>query len=107
MALDHAKSGEVVNVRAHGSPVPGAKSSALVKRDRFEAVRLIVQGGTTIPPHKVPGFLTLYCLDGHVILETDHEIDLREGDWIYLERGVTHAVRGIDDSTLLLTIMFD
>ncbi|PWG01744.1 cupin domain-containing protein [Sphingosinicella humi] len=107
MALKHANPGEVVDLRPLGSGLKDAKTSALVKSDRFEAVRLIVPAGTTIPPHKVEGFLTLHCLEGRVVLGIGKDIELQAGDWIYLERGAAHSVRGLEDSSLLLTILFD
>ncbi len=105
MALKHAEAGEVVNLQSPGAAE--SKTAALVKRDRFEAVRLVVAAGATIPAHQVAGFLTVYCIEGHAIFVADREIELRAGDWIYLDRSAPHSVRGIEDSVLLLTIMFD
>ena len=105
MALNHAKPGEVVQLQASGQGP--ASTSALVKTDRFESVRLIIAAGTTIPTHKVGGFLTLYCVEGQVRIELDSEVRMRPGDWLYLDRGEPHSVHGIEDSVLLLTILFD
>ena len=107
MALKHAQPGEVVHLQPLGAAFAAARTSALVKSDRFEAARLIVPAGTSIPSHRVEGFVTLFCLEGHVVLDAGREIDLRAGDWIYLERGAPHALRGIEDSALLLNILFD
>ena len=106
MALNHAKSGEVVHLKPGSLPLPPT-TAALVKCDRFEAVRLVVPKGTVIPAHRVAGYLTLYCLEGHIILEGERGVSLHAGDWVYLDRGISHAVRGEADSALLLTIMFD
>jgi quercetin dioxygenase-like cupin family protein len=107
MALKHVEAGEVVHLQELGAGLKSEKTSALVKSDRFEAIRLVVHAGTSIPSHKVEGFITLFCLEGHVLLEAGREIELRSGDWIYLERGVPHAVRATEDSALLLHILFD
>lgn len=32
---------------------------------------------------------------------------MKAGDWLYLEGGDTHRVKGLEDSALLLTILFD
>ena len=106
MALPHAKPGEVVALRPLGPALAAAGTAALVKSDRFEAVRLIVRAGSTIPSHQVPGYLTLHCLEGRVALGPS-ETELGVGDWLYLERREPHSVRGIEDSSLLLTIFFD
>ncbi len=107
MALKHAKPGEVIHLQAPGRGGANEKTAALVKSDRFEAVRLVIPAGTSIPSHKVDGFVTLYCLEGHVLLEAAGQIKLRAGDWIYLDRGASHALHATEDSALLLHIMFD
>ncbi len=107
MALKHAQPGDVVNLRCPSSPFEASKSSAIVKCDRFEAVRLVVPAGSTIPIHQTEGYITLQCLEGRVAIHTNREIELVEGDWIYLDRNAPHALRGIEDSLLLLTILFD
>lgn len=106
MALEHAKPGAVVALRRLGSAIGADKTSALIKTDRFEVMRLVVPAGTTIPAHQVPGYLTLYCLEGRIQLGPSGA-EMGSGDWIYLERGEPHSVQGIEDSSLLLTIFFD
>jgi quercetin dioxygenase-like cupin family protein len=106
MALEHAKPGEVIDLGSLGSTIGYAKTAALIKTDRFEVMRLVVPAGVTIPAHQVPGYLTLYCLEGRIQLSPSGA-EMGSGDWIYLERGEPHSVRGIEDSSLLLTIFFD
>jgi quercetin dioxygenase-like cupin family protein len=106
MALHHARPGEIVDLRPLGAAIGRAATSALVKSDRFEAIRLIVRAGATIPAHSTPGFVTLHCLEGAVSLDPV-AAELRAGDWIFLDRGTPHAVTGLEDSSLLLTILFD
>lgn len=106
MALPHAKPGEAVDLRPLGAQLTTTRTAALVKSDRFEVVRLVIPAGTTIPTHQVPGYITLHCLEGRVSLGPA-EAELAAGDWLYLERGAPHSVRGIEDSSLLLTIFFD
>lgn len=105
MALKHAKAAEVVNLLVE-SEQPG-KTAAIVKTSHFEAVRLVVNAGAEIPPHQVKGPMTLQCLSGRAILAIENkEIELRPGQWTYLEGGVSHGVKGVDDAVLLLTIIF-
>lgn len=107
MALHHAKSGEIVDLGPLAGNLRRAQTTALVKSDSFEAVRLIVRAGTEIPPHQVAGKFTLHCLEGHVRLGlASGKIDLSAGQWIYFDGGITHSVEGIEDSSLLLTILF-
>lgn len=108
MALHHVVSGEVVDLQALGNGIASAKTKALVKTSRFEAVRLIVHRGRELPTHSVPGPITLHCLEGRVLLGlVDTTRELAAGQWIYLDGGVDHSVKGLEDSSLLLTILFD
>lgn len=106
MALPHAKSGEPIDLGPLGPALATTKTTALVKSDRFEVVRLIVPAGTTIPTHQVPGYITLHCLEGRVTLGPSGPA-LGAGEWLYLDRGEPHSVSGVKDSSLLLTIFFD
>ncbi len=104
MALHHARPGEVVQLTGLG----GETSTALVKTDQFEAIHLVVKAGSTLPPHRVAGQFTLHCLTGCVRLSLPDEdgVTLAAGDWLYLDRAEEHGVEGVEDSTLLLTILF-
>jgi quercetin dioxygenase-like cupin family protein len=108
MALKHAAPAEVVDLRPLGSRLAATRTHALVRTASFEAVRLVVPAGTEIPSHKVRGQITLQCIEGHAQLGlTDETIDLRAGDWVYLDGDVPHSVKGIEDASLLLTILFE
>jgi len=107
MALHHAKSGEIIDLRPLGPKLKDAKTAAIIKSDRFEAIRLIVLSGTEIPSHEVSGNIMLHCLEGRVTLGlAQSTIELNAGEWVYLDGGEAHSVKGIDDSSLLLTIFF-
>ncbi len=107
MGLHHAKPGEVVDLGPLGDKLNNVKTAAIVKSDNFEAVRLVVLAGTEIPPHKVPGAIMLHCLEGRVSLGlANSTVMLSAGEWVYLTGGETHSVKGIQDSSLLLTILF-
>ncbi len=106
MALKHARAGEIVDLRPFSGSIGEARTAAIVKTNEFEAVRLVVAAGSQIPPHKVPGQITLHCLEGHVELGLEGErLELRAGDWVYLDGGAVHALKGIEDASLLLTIL--
>ena len=106
MALRHVEPGEKVSL-ASKATAAGARTAALVKTDRFEAAQLVIGARDKIARHSVPGYATVHCLEGKVVLETSESIELTAGDWLYLERGQEHSVEAIQDSSLLLTILFD
>lgn len=108
MALPHAESGEIIDLRPLGPAISGARTTAIVKAEQFEAIRLVVLAGQDIPAHKVSGEMTLHCLEGVVRLTTSRsELTLNAGDWLYLNGGEPHALSGIEDASLLLTIVLE
>lgn len=108
MALHHARPGEIVDLRPLGAMLKETRTAAIIKSEHFEAARLIILAGKEIPSHKVAGNMMLHCLEGRVSLGlADSEILLSAGEWVYLEGGEMHSVKGIEDSSLLLTILFD
>ncbi len=106
MALHHATPGEVIKLRSVAQS--DLKTNALVKTDSFETIQLVVRAGEQIPGHAVAGSMSLYGMEGEVVVELeDGERRLGAGTWLYLEPQARHAVRGINDASLLLTIYFD
>jgi quercetin dioxygenase-like cupin family protein len=107
MALKHAKSGEVVDLRPLGDKLKSTKTSAIIKAEHFEAIRLVVQAGVTIPKHEVAGNVMLHCLEGHVRLGLRNgDIDLKASEWVFLDRSEDHSIAGVQDSCVLMTILF-
>ena len=108
MALHHTKPGEVVDLRPIGRDLKNAQSTAIVKTSQFEAIRLIVPAGAEIPPHKVGGSITLHCLEGAVELGlATAPVALKANEWIYLDGGMPHSVKAVEDASLLLTIFLE
>ena len=106
MALEHLHPGESVQL----SPVSSAKDArtmALVKTDRFEAVKIVLHARDEISEHAVAGYATLLCLEGVITLRLNDDVRLDAGAWLYLDRGQRHSISAIEDSSLLLTILFD
>lgn len=108
MALKHATPGEVVDLRPLGPRLSAARTHAIVRTSSFEAVRLIVPAGIEIPSHRVSGRITLQCIEGHAVIGLPGgAVDLRIGDWVYLDGNEPHSVKGVEDASLLLTILFE
>ncbi len=108
MALRHYGPGQKARLAKPGSTLDETRGTALVKTDRFEAVNLVLRSGSSIPAHAVDGYITLQCLEGRVTLSMERgEIELEPGDWVYLEGGEKHGLEAAEDSSLLLTILFN
>lgn len=106
MALHHLHPGERVQLSSVASPGDG-KTRALVKTDSFETVQLVLHARDEISGHSVQGYATIQCLEGAVTLKLNEEVRLDAGHWVYLDRGQQHSLCAIEDSSLLLTILFD
>jgi quercetin dioxygenase-like cupin family protein len=107
MALQHAKTGEVIHLQPRGERLTAMETAAIVKTPGFEAIRLVIRAGSEIPSHAVAGHLTLHCLEGAVELGMQQgPVKLGTGDWLYLDGGEKHSIKGIEDAAVLLTIIF-
>jgi quercetin dioxygenase-like cupin family protein len=105
MALRHALPGEVVDLLKPRQEL--GRTAAIVKSSSFEAVRLVVNAGNEIPSHQVEGPITLQCVSGRTIVGFESsQVEIQSGQWLYLEGGIPHWLRGIEDSVLVLTILF-
>jgi quercetin dioxygenase-like cupin family protein len=107
MAIPHAQPGEVIDVRPLGHALAGARTTALIKSESLEVIRLVVPKGKEIPTHETRGEVTVHCLEGRVAFTTGgvtHE--LGAGHLLYLQGEQPHSVLGIDDASLLVTITF-
>lgn len=105
MALPRTPSSEVVQIAPLGAALSGAVTSALLKAHELEVIRVVVQAGKTLPQHQVPGEITLLCIEGQVQLETPGTVQvLQAQDFVHLLGGTPHAITGMTDASLLLTI---
>ena len=67
---------------------------------------LVLQAGKALPPHKVPGEITIHCLEGRMAVGADGaQHVLAAGQLLYLDGGVMHDVRALDDASALVTIV--
>ncbi|SCW66345.1 hypothetical protein SAMN02927924_01932 [Sphingobium faniae] len=105
MAIPHCRSGDISRLGSIDDAM--TRTVALARTASFEAIHLVVRAGEAIPPHRVAGSLTLYCIAGHVRFEGGSSPELRAGEWLFLDPGTPHAVEAVADSSLLLTILFD
>lgn len=106
MALIHAQPAEPVDVGPLGPALAGARTSALFKSAQLELMRVVLPAGGTLPPHAVPGEITVQCVEGSAeVLLDDGAVALRAGQLLYLPGGCRHGVRALADCSLLVTIV--
>lgn len=108
MAIPHAFPGVPVDLRSGEESCAEARTTALVKNNSFEAIRMVLPRGREVcHEHEVDGPITVQCLEGRVVLTIDGTThDLPAGHWTYLMGHTPHRVRGVEDSLVLLTVMF-
>lgn len=104
MAIAHALSGQPVEIAAPA--VPGALgSTALFKSRDLEVIRLLIGAGKGLPPHRVPGEITVQCVSGEVEIGLDGDrAVLQPGQMLYLAGDALHSVIAITDACVLVTI---
>jgi quercetin dioxygenase-like cupin family protein len=106
MAIPHAQSGEVVDIRPLGPALAAARTTTLVKSKTLEILRLVVPAGKEIPSHEVPEEVVLQCLEGRVTVNLEgRSVELAAGEFIYLDGHRPHGLKAVLDSTLLVTIL--
>lgn len=105
MAIQHARPGQVIEVQPLGPRLPHEKTIALFKSEDLEVMRLVLMAGKSLPPHRVPGEITVQCVEGCIDVTADGSSHvLHAGQLLYLAGGVTHAVAAIRDSSALVTV---
>ena len=105
MAQPHAASGQVVSVLPLGDQLSGARTTALLKAEQLEVVRIVLHAGKGLREHSAPGEITVQCLEGEVEFRTPEAVHtLGAGDFIHLRRGHPHSLTALSDASLLVTI---
>jgi quercetin dioxygenase-like cupin family protein len=106
MAIPHAKSGEVMDVRPLGPALTNSQTTTLAKTDSLEIIRLVIPQGKDIAEHRVAGEITIQCLEGHVIFNFGAQRrDLLAGQLLFLEGDQPHSLHAVEHSSVLVTIL--
>ena len=106
MAMPHAASGEVIDLRPFGETLRRADSETLVRSDHLEIFRLVLSAGKSLPEHAVPSVITIQCLEGAVELATQGRSRVvPAGSLVYLAPGQPHALKAVEDCAVLVTML--
>ena len=106
MAMHHASSGELVDLRPLEAPLDDSQSTTLLRDPQLKVMRLVLPAGKELPEHAIEGPITMQCLQGAIDV-TAHGTSksMRAGDLMYLEGAVSHRLRAREDSSILVTIV--
>jgi quercetin dioxygenase-like cupin family protein len=106
MALHHASSGEIMQVRPLGAKLLESPSVALLKAHQLEVMRLVLTAGKSVPEHQVAGELTMQCIEGCIEVRAQGKSQtLRAGEMVYLEGKVPYSLHAIEHSSMLMTVV--
>ena len=106
MALHHALSGELIDIRPLKGNLKNAPTKTLYKSNHLEVFRMVLLAGKAMPAHQVDGEVTIQCLEGSIELAVAGTSQLmREGDLICLAGSEVHALKAVEDSSVLVTIL--
>lgn len=105
MAIHHALSGERIDVRPLQDELANAATRTLYKSDHLEVFRMILRAGKVMPPHRVVGEVTIQCLEGCVEFTAGQVQALHAGDLVCLAGGELHALKAIEDASVLVTVL--
>jgi quercetin dioxygenase-like cupin family protein len=106
MAIPHAQPGQVINIRSLGPALASAQTTTLIRTTSLEVIRLIVPSGKHIEEHKAKGDIVVQCLEGEVAFTVAGKTqNLGSGELLFLCTGEPHSLKGIEDSSILLTIL--
>ena len=107
MSIPHAKPNEIVPLPL-GTALADSRTTTLVKTDDLELIRLVVHADKEIPIHQAHGEITVQCLEGLVSFAAQGQTKVLEaGQLLYLSGSELHALKGVEDSSVLVTILLE
>jgi quercetin dioxygenase-like cupin family protein len=106
MAIAHAAPAQTIDIQPLGAKLASSRTTVLVKTPTLEVIRMVVRAGERHSKHHVPGEITVQCLEGRIIFGVeDKPHELKAGQMLYLAGGQSHYVQGVENSSILLTIL--
>lgn len=83
----------------------GHTARTLVREPDLRVVLLVLKSGAKIPEHQAQAMASIHVVSGRVRLRLpDRLADLRAGQLLVLEKGLTHDVEAVGESAFLLTL---
>jgi len=101
-----ANLGDLIDVRPLGNSLTSAHTQTLARSAAVEVVRVIVRAGQEVRRSKSRGETLVQCLEGRVALASLGKTEVLEaGKLLQLPANEPYAFKGIEDASLLLTIL--
>lgn len=85
----------------------GRNARTLVKYDDFRVVLMVLRASARIPDHKTNGRISVHVLSGNIRLNAaGRTFDMLPGSLIALDKNAPHDLEALQESALLLTIVW-
>ena len=109
MATHHASAEEIVDLKTWANDLEVEKSKVIVKTTGVELARLVIDAGVDMHNSNycsVKGVVVIHCIEGEITLKTPGATkSIKKGQLVYLDGDTEHALVGVKDSVVLLTIV--
>ena len=106
MAIAHARPGQLIDLQPLGASLGSAVSHALMKSRDLELMRLVLPYGKSLPPHRVPGEVTVLCLEGRLEVKVDEQRhELTAGQLVLFAGDALHSLLALEDASALVTVV--
>ncbi len=102
-----ANSVSIIHVQPWGDTLRQHQTQSLGHFQQVELIRLVVQAGERLHPHRASCLVTLQSLEGETLvwLEGVEPLRLTPGMLVCLAKGEVHTLEGVRDGSLLMTIV--
>jgi quercetin dioxygenase-like cupin family protein len=106
MALQHAKSLDVIDVSPLGAALVCTVTHSLLKTPTLQLMRVVLRAGASLPEHSVAGAITVQCIEGLAVVSAGaRQCHLAAGQLVMLEGHESHAVQATTDCSLLVSVL--
>ncbi len=106
MAVRLTTPGKVIDLRSPETTQDAHQLTLLVKTQDVEIVQLQIPAGSSIPTYEAAGEIILHCVEGRISLAAlETSCEMSGGELLYLALNEAFSIQGIEDSTVLATII--
>ena len=106
MAIKHAESGEVMDIRPLGEGLKDATTRALAKTDHLELIRMVLPAGKEVREHSAPKEITVHCIEGAIDFHCHGTTRrLEGGQMLFLDAGEPYSLKAVEDSSVLVSMV--
>lgn len=100
------KPGQVLDLRRIEPGEQASQKRFLVRTADMEIIQFIIPADEGIPTYEALGELVVVCLEGRIVLSVQEtERELSSGQLLYLSTNEPFSIRGVEDASLLVTII--